>query len=637
MASSTVVTKQDVSSLSNHTAVASSHMDIAWHIDFAAQKLSGSVVHRMATAVADVATIAFDAKGLSVSKVAVSIDNAAEEPVAWAASAEANDALGQGVTLTLPQPIAAPGTQVAVRIEYATVPDACLALCWLDKAQTESGTHPFMYSQCQAIHCRTILPCQDTPAVRTTYSACVTTSTPGVKVLMSALVDTAAAEGTFSFSQQVPIASYLIAIAAGNIAGKDVSERCRVYAEPTSVEKAAWEFAEVEDILKVAESIAGPYEWGRYDLLVLPPSFPFGGMENPNLTFVTPTCITGDRSLVELVAHEICHSWSGNLIGIASWADFWINEGFTTILQRMITQRMHGDAVADFEAGTGIVALEEDVKLYGAEHPFTALVPTLARDVDPDDAFSSVPYEKGFVLLKHLESLVGADAFARWIKDVYVPTHRRRSIHSADVKDCFTRSFPEQAKQVAWDAAFYDVGMPKAIPEFSVSLRAECNAAADAIIAADDEMAKKKLESADFPNLRDAAAKWQGRQHVAFLERFHAVLDARPADPAPATLSAAALGHIDAATGYSNNYANNEVAASWYALCLRSRGQYTRHMPAFTSFLGRVGRMKFVRPLFRAWAAFDLPAASAHYEASCTRYHAITRKMTQQDFAKLQK
>jgi leukotriene-A4 hydrolase len=428
---------QDISSLSNHTEVLATHVDIVWHVDFAAQRIGGAVVTQLVTLGQRVRGVAFDAKGLEVTDVLV-MPHGAKSAVraTWAKSPDANEALGDGLVVTLPETIEEAGVKFTVEIQYSTVPDKCLALCWLSKEQTDSKALPFVYSQCQAIHARTLLPCQDTPAVRITYNATVTTSEPTATVLMSALSFGAGDMGT-KFAQSVPIASYLIAIAAGNIGAKDVSERCRVYAEPTMLEAAAWEFAEVEQLLTTAEDIAGKYEWRRYDLLVLPPSFPFGGMENPNLTFVTPTCICGDRSLVELVAHEICHSWSGNLVGIASWSDFWINEGFTSLLQRKITERLHGRDVADFESGTGVKHLQDDVKRYGAHHPYTALVPTLPRDVDPDDLFSSVPYEKGFAFLRKLEDLVGQADFEAWIKKDFFPTFgSSRSIHSK----CATRS-----------------------------------------------------------------------------------------------------------------------------------------------------------------------------------------------------
>jgi leukotriene-A4 hydrolase len=268
--------------------------------------------------------------------------------------------------------------------------------------------------------------------------------------------------------------------------------------------------------------------------------------------------------------------------------------------------------------------LQDDVKRYGAHHPYTALVPTLPRDVDPDDLFSSVPYEKGFAFLRKLEDLVGQADFEAWIKKDFFPTFRLKSINSQQVRDSFTEKFPDAAKHVQWESEYINPGMPTPPLVLSTKVRDECNEVADRILAAD-----KSGDVQQLPSLAEYKQRWQGRQHVAFLERFHERLDAQGHD---ASLSTHSLGAIDNTMGYSDTYPNNEVAYSWYALCLRSRGAYTRHVPAMNTFLSRVGRMKFVRPLYRSWAAFDLPAAAAWFAGHKARYHPITAKMVQQDF-----
>jgi leukotriene-A4 hydrolase len=600
----------DVTSLSNHEAIVATHIALAWTVDFAAQVIRGSATTTL-TCLADAAsTVSFDCKGLAISAVALVKADQTETPLQYAASAQAHEALGEGLVVQLPA-AAQKGDVVSIKVSYSTSKD-CTALCWLGKEQTESGTLPFVYSQCQAIHCRTMLPCQDTPAARATYSAAVTTTEPAASVVMSAIPDDAAAESTFGFKQNVAIASYLIAIAAGSIASRDVSPRCRVYAEPTMVDRAAHEFAEVEQFLVAAEEVAGPYQWGRYDMLVLPPSFPYGGMENPNLTFVTPTIVSGDRGQVDVVAHEICHSWSGNLVGIASWSDFWLNEGFTMVLQRKVTAKVHGDTMTDFGTMTGWMALKESVNGFGVDHPFTALRPTLSFGTDPDDTFSSVPYEKGFCFLKRLEALVGVAAFEAWLK-TYFADFAHRSISSEEMRDHFVAAFPAEGATVDWAAAWSAVGMPTEMPPFDRGCADGINAAAATVATCDV--------------LPDAIATdgWTGTHHHAFLEQVLA-RSTRPVPPA-------VLVSLDQRYGYNGDrVVNSEVKWAWFLLALNSQpAGYTAHDAGLRVFLSKVGRMKYVRPLFRAWATVALEPAVAFFAGVERSYNGITSKMVRRD------
>lgn len=638
--------QHDISSRSNHEVVAATHHELLFHIDFDRRILRGTVSTRFqCCSDSPVDVIIVDAKHLDVSSV-VLVGETSTTALTFAPASTASDGLGPGIQVKLPSPMCGKGSAVVLRFEYATT-DECLALCWLEKEQTQLAKAPFMYSQCQAIHARTMLPCQDTPAVRTTFRAQVTTSDAGAIPLMGALCRSMGPfeyEGSSSllvpiaepvegstttayvFEQPVPIPSYLIALVAGHICGKDVSKRCRVYAEPSTVEKAAWEFAETERFVEIAESIAGPYEWQRYDLIVLPPSFPYGGMENPNLTFVTPTCIAGDRTLAELVAHEVCHSWSGNLVAISSWKDFWINEGFTTLLQRKITEKMHGKAVADYESGTGLQHLQDDVNLFGAEHQFTALRPDLSNGVDPDDAFSSVPYEKGFCFLKRLEGLVGEVRFDAWLKS-YFATFRRQSICSEMLEAHFTSAFPEEGLSIDWTTAMSQVGMPTIVPTLDHSVRTQCNELADAVVEADATLSDEAqlLPEEQVTSIRGVLPGWTGRQHVAFLER----LNERTAD---SSLRCGTLVSLDTTFGYNGNVGNAEVLALWFKLSLASFGRGYRHqLPKLTQFLSSVGRMKFVRPLFRQWNKADAAEANRLFAAVKAKYHPITRQRVAKD------
>lgn len=326
-----------------------------------------------------------------------------------------HSALGAALTVPLTAPLAQ-GSSCVVKVAYSTSPEA-LALQWLLPGATAGGQHPYLFTQCQAIHARSLVPCQDSPAAKCTYSAAVRVP-EGLTALMSAVgverasletavsdcagnaasgeisgrsaafsapaplfsapVKNASDRSTYCFVQKVPIPPYLIALVAGHLASAELGPRSRVWSEPSVLEAAAREFEDTERFLAAAEDIAGPYVWGRYDLLLLPPSFPYGGMENPCLTFVTPTLLAGDRSLVNVIAHEIAHSWTGNLVTNASWEHFWLNEGWTVWLERKILGRLHGEKAYQFGACLGFLELKDTVEHMGADHKYTKLVVDLS-------------------------------------------------------------------------------------------------------------------------------------------------------------------------------------------------------------------------------------------------------------------
>ena len=369
-------------------------------------------------------------------------------------------------------------------IKYETTSE-CTAVQWLKDKQGM----PFLFTQCQAIHARSLLPVQDTPSVKFTYTASVT-KPDNLKVLMSALEQESTDQSVCVFKQPVAIPAYLLALAIGDLRSRDISPRCRVWAEPHLIERAAEEFAETELFLKTAESIAGPYVWGRYDLLVLPGSFPYGGMENPCLTFLSPSLVVGDKSLVDVVAHEIAHSWSGNLVTNANWAAFWLNEGTTMFLERKITGLIRGESYRQFDACLGLTELRKDVEQFGCKHPATALTPDLTN-LDPDDAYSRVPYEKGHTFLYFLEGIVnqssGENLFNRWLKS-YFAKFAGQSVTVKDWLDyflAFFKSYPDAyaaLQKVDFEKWMYNPGMPDPVPSYDESMCACCRLLADQYI-----------------------------------------------------------------------------------------------------------------------------------------------------------
>jgi leukotriene A-4 hydrolase/aminopeptidase len=390
---------------------------------------------------------------------------------------------GSALNVTLPTSYKK-DKQLDLIVEYETTSE-CGALQWLEPSQTVGKQYPYLFTQCQAIHARSLLPVQDSPSIKLTYSASIRVPKP-LKALMSALStgETTSENGKstiYQFEQRTTMPSYLIALVVGNLEGRKIGPRSTVWSEPEVVEKAAWEFTDTEKFIATGESLLTPYEWGRYDLLVLPGSFPYGGMENPCLTFVTPTLLAGDRSLVDVVAHEIAHSWMGNLVTTKNWEHFWLNEGWTMFIERKIIGRLHGEAARQFSSILGVKSLKKDVDLFGHTHPYTALCPKL-DGVDPDDVFSSVPYEKGYNLLYYLEQLLGGPSvFEPYMKE-HVKQFAGKSITTDDWKKLlydYMREHHGEAKvalldKVDWHAWFYSPGMPPVTNQYDTTLADAC-------------------------------------------------------------------------------------------------------------------------------------------------------------------
>jgi leukotriene-A4 hydrolase len=502
-----------------------------------------------------------------------------------------------------PLAIALPQQGDTITIEYETSPGAA-AVQWLAPEQTSGGKIPFLFTQGEAILTRSWVPTQDSPGIRQTYDATIHVPV-GMRAVMSA--EHVGAEGEkdanglaiYSFRLDKPVPPYLLALAVGDIAFRPIGKNTGVYAEPAVVGKAASEFAEVDQMIAAAEKLYGPYRWGRYDILVLPPSFPFGGMENPRLTFATPTVLAGDRSLVSLVAHELAHSWSGNLVTNATWADFWLNEGFTVYLESRIMEELRGKAYADMLRVLGRQDMEEAVKdAGGPQSPATRLHLDLTGK-DPDEATSNIAYEKGAAFLQTVESVVGRQRLDAFLRDYF--DHFAFQPMSADRMLAYMKEkllTPAEAERINVQAWIYEPGVPPNIPVVH----------SDAFAAVDSQVATWK-NGAAAGTLN--AAKWTTHEWVHFLRAL------------PDTVPANRLADLDN-TFHLSSSGNSEILFEWLEIAIRNRYQ-----PAFAAlerFLTSQGRRKFVRPLYAELAKSDWGRVMAMkiYRSARPTYHSVT-------------
>jgi len=494
----------------------------------------------------------------------------------------------------------APGS-AGVRIRYRTSP-AASALQWLAPAQTAGGRAPFLFSQCQAIHARSVVPLQDTPRLRIRYRAELTVPRALTAVMAAAHRgrtedgDVAGDVAIERFEMPQPIPPYLLAFAVGELASRDLSPRSRVWAEPAMLERAAYELADVEAMIVAAEALFGPYDWERFDLLVMPPSFPYGGMENPRLTFLTPTVIAGDRSQVNVIVHELAHSWTGNLVTNANAEHFWLNEGLTMYAERRIVEILYGTETAELDAALGRRALDEEVGRFAARPQLTRLR-TQLTGVDPDEAFSEIPYEKGYALLRALEDHAGREPFTRWLRS-YIQAFRFQSITTDDFIAHFHDALPGALEAV--DAARWldGEGMPDTAPR----------------------PASQRLDAIDrlggaLPDTATATA-WSATEWQLYLESV----------PRPARIEDCRA--LDERFGLTARQ-NFEVLVAWLVLALRSG--YLEVVPRVEEVLAGVGRMKFLRPLYAALAADERtrPLALQLFERLRAGYHPIARQVVE--------
>jgi leukotriene-A4 hydrolase len=555
-----ITTVKDEHSFAKPNQAIVKHLDLDIKVDFKTQSISGKASWQIDN-INKGNEIIFDENTLNITKVTLDDDEK-----------ETKFELGNEVKFHgKPLRITIEPNTTKVNIYYNTTKDA-VALQWLTPQQTADKKKPFLFSQGESIWSRTWIPCQDSPGIRFTYTARVTVPKDLMAVMSAVNPQQKNDTGIYTFKQDKAIPSYLMAIAVGNIEFKSIDNRTGVYAEPSLLKKAAWEFAELGKMVGAAEKLFGPYRWGRYDVLVLPPSFPYGGMENPNLTFLTPGVIAGDRSLTSLLAHELGHSWSGNLVTNATWDDIWLNEGFTTYVEHRIGEAVFGEKEAKMQDVLSRKVLHDNMTEFGNTNPDTRLkVNTTGRN--PDDGLSEIPYEKGYDFLKVIEQAVGREKFDVFIKN-YFDAHAFQSITTEDFVNYLNKNLIKDNKALAdkikADEWIYKPGVPSNITS----------------VISEDFNAIDSIQK----NWRKTGVKGLSKKIKSTNEKQH-FIDYLPEDITPKEMAA-----IDAEFNFTKG-GNFVIKRQWFVPAIRHH--YSVAYPAIEQFMIATSRTGSLETLYK--------------------------------------
>jgi aminopeptidase N len=565
----------DYHSYANVDQFRTTHLDLDLRVDFTFKTISGSVTLEMKRLDPRATQLVLDTKDLMIldvtQKAGDVLGATAKNQTIWVSRPfhleKPDPILGSALVIDLPP--SKRGTE-SIKIDYETL-ESSGALQWLTDKQT-ARHKPFLYTESEPIGARTWIPLQDSPQVRAPYKAKVHTD-QGLRAVMSAENDPKAkASGEYSFVMPQAVPSYLIALAVGDLEFKETGPRTGVYAEKPMIKAAAKEFADTESMIQANEKMFGPYRWSRYDILVMPPSFPEGGMENPRLSFITPTVIVGDKSLVSVIAHELAHSWAGNLVGNATWRDFWLNEGFTDYMENRIMTAVYGEPRASMEAVLGLKDLRGDLaKLKPADQ----ILAIDLRDRDPGDGFSYVPYEKGRLFLNYLDAKFGRERFDGFLRG-YFDHFAFKSVNSeqfmAYLQENLLDKFPGIVTRAEVNTWILSPGLPADAVLPVTNLFQAVDAARDAWLAG--RLVPKKI-----------GAEWVAQQWLYFL------------DGMPPALTAAQLADLDKSFGLSKS-PNAEIGHSWFKLVIAN--DYQPGFPHLEEYLKTIGRRKLIEPLYEA-------------------------------------
>jgi len=592
MSTSTSEAPRDVHSHAVPEIAHVSHLDLDIAVDFETKTITGRASYDLV--LAEGATeIVLDARDLSIQGVTAG-GNDSSDSLAFAMGETFDPIKGTSLTIQLTE-----GTE-RINVFYQTSPEAA-ALQWLSPSQTAGKEQPFLFTQGQAILTRTWLPCQDGPGMRFTYDARVTVPSNLMAVMSATNPTEHNDQGVYEFEMAQPIPAYLMALSVGDLEFAPIGEQTGVYAEPSVLEAAVYEFGDMEKMLVSAEELYGPYRWERYDVIVLPPSFPFGGMENPRLTFATPTILAGDRSLTSLIAHELAHSWSGNLVTNATWDDFWLNEGFTVYFERRIMEKLYGESYVKMLAMLGHQDLDHTLKELGTDSKDTHLkLDLIGRD--PDEGMTDIAYEKGYFLLTHIENSIGREAFDAFLRQ-YFDENAFTTMTTEDfvqyVDENLVKGDETLKAELALEKWIYAPGLPAGF-EAPYSDRFE---------KVDSELASWTGGTA----AKDLAGtgEWSTHEWLHFIRKL------------PAGLSGEQMADLDGAFGLTAS-GNSEIQAAWFEHVIRN--QYEAGYASLEAFLIRVGRRKFLKPLYTTLAETESGKEMGRdiYAKARSGYHSVS-------------
>lgn len=581
---------EDVHSYARLNQVSTPHLDLNLTVDFEARKLKGHATYTLARH-DETNQLYLDTSDLTIERAELLV-NDQWQPTKFTLG-DVHPSLGRELIVDIGS------VAKKVRIHYQTAPTAS-GLQWLTPEQTAGKQHPFMFSQSQPIHSRSWIPIQDSPALRLTYNATITTP-EGLLAVMSA--DNSLSDerpGTYDFTMPQPIPPYLIAIAAGDLAIKSISDNVAVFAEQYILDDAAWEFADTPAMIETTEAMYGPYRWDRYDLLILPPSFPFGGMENPRLSFITPTVVAGDRSLVNLIAHELAHSWSGNLVTNASWRDLWINEGFTSYVENRIMEALFGERRANMELALGYQDLLGDLERL---KPQDTVLNIELGTRHPDDVFSQVPYVKGQLFLVYLEQKFGREMFDKFLRQ-YFDDFAFQSISTEQFKTYLKRELldkkPNTVAMSKINEWLHEAGLPEDAP----------TPTSDAFAQVEQQM-QRWLKGGQLQT-----EEWTTHEWLHFINSL------------PLDISANNMARLDREFSLTESQ-NSEIAHAWLKLAIVKKYEPARER--LRSYLLTIGRNKLVSPLYRELAKTpdNLKWAREVYQQAKPGYHPLTQTVNE--------
>jgi leukotriene-A4 hydrolase len=564
------------------------HLDLKLKVDFNTHILNGVAVWTIQN-ISKSDEIIFDTNGLNIEKI--TLNEGTEN--AFFVLGDLDKILGQSLRIQIK-----PDTKT-IHIFYSTRKDAA-AIQWLNPQQTEGKKMPFMFTQSQAILARSWLPTQDSPSIRFTYNAEIEVPKEFLPLMSAENPQQKNNTGIYHFKQVNPIPSYLMALAVGDIVFKKIDNRTGIYAEPAMLNKAVYEFADIGKMVTTAEKLYGKYLWGRYDVLVLPPSFPFGGMENPMLTFATPTVIAGDRSLVSLIAHELAHSWSGNLVTNANWNDFWLNEGFTNYFERRILEQLYGKEAREMQEVLAYADLKETINELGKNNPDTRLkVDFTGRN--PDDGVSAIPYEKGYFFLKSIENGIGREKF-----DVFINHYFTSNAFTSITTDKFLNILNKEIikddtvlnKKINSYAWVYQPGLPK---DFVAPI------------------------SANFAKIDTEQTFWRTHQSLKGLSAKIKSTDEKLyfIRTLPTDITIPEMEMVDKEFNFTIS-GNAELESEWFTLAAQKG--YKIAYGNMENFLINVGRRKFILPIYKALIKRKdgKKLAQEIYKKARPNYHSVT-------------